>query len=120
MRSDIMSIKIQRLENTFIKKISEIIMTEVKDHNIKNITITSAKISSDLSYAKIYFATLQDDKVDEITKGLKKASPFIRTELAKRVDIRKMPELDFKYDESLDYGTKIENIIEKIKEDNNE
>lgn len=115
-----MSIKLERLSHTFVEEISKVLMSEVKDQDLKFITITDAKISSDLSYAKIYYTTLNEDKKDEINKSLEKASGFIRTKLCERVDIRKMPELHFVYDESIEYAKNIENIIENLKEDKNE
>ena len=112
-----MSIKTDRLGNVFVEEISKIIRTEVKDKNIEFVTITNVKISSDLSYAKVYFTTLKDDKRTEVTKALNKASKFIRTVLCSKVEIHKMPELNFVYDESIEYGNKIEKIISEIKEE---
>ena len=108
-----MSVKIDRLNNTFVEKISEIIHDEIKDSSIKMVTITDARVTNDLSYAKIYFTTLDDDK-KKVLNSLNKASAFIRTKLCEKVDIRKMPEINFVYDESIDYGKKIEDIIERI------
>jgi len=108
-----MSIKIERLNNTFTEEISKIIKEEVKDKNIGFVTITDSKITSDLSYAKIYFTTLDNDR-EKVTKALNKASSFIRSSLCDKVDIRKMPEIHFVYDESIEYGKKIEDIIERI------
>lgn len=116
-----MSIKLERLASTFVEEISKIIQEEVKDPDIKFITITSCKISSDLSYAKVYFTCLNDKRKEEILKDLNKASGFIRKELCERVEIRKMPELSFIYDDSIEYGNKIEQILEEIKkEEHNE
>lgn len=114
-----MSIKLERLQNTFVEEISKIIKNNIKDKDIQFVTITATKISSDLSYAKIYFTTLKDDKRQEITKSLNKASSYIRSELCQKINIRKMPELTFIYDESIEYGNKIENIIEELKESDN-
>ena len=114
-----MSIKLERLSHTFVEEISKVLMSEVKDNDLKFITITDAKISSDLSYAKIYYTTLKENK-KEIDEALNKASGFIRTKLCDRVEIRKMPELHFVYDESIEYAQNIENIIENLKEDKNE
>ena len=108
-----MSIKMERLNNLFVEKISEIIHNDVKDNDVKMVTITEARISNDLSYAKIYFTTLDDDR-QKVLDALNKASSFIRTMLCEKVQIRKMPELTFVYDESIEYGKKIEDIIERI------
>ena len=109
-----MSVKLERMQNEFVEKISMIIKEEVKDKDIDFVTITSARISSDLSYAKIYFTCLNLDKKLEIEKALNRASKFIEMKLSEITDIRKMPELTFKYDDSIEYGNKIEEIIEKI------
>ena len=108
-----MSVKIDRLNNEFVEKISNIVHNQVKDKDVNFVTITDAKITNDLSFAKIYFTTLDDDK-EKVTKALNKASSFVRGELAKVVSIRKMPEITFVFDESIDYGKKIEDILERI------
>lgn len=108
-----MSIKMDRLNTLFVEKISEILHNDVKDKNVKFVTITDAKITNDLSYAKIYFTSLDDDK-RKIEDVLNNASSFIRSTLCQKVQIRKMPEIHFVYDESLEYGKKIEGIIERI------
>lgn len=114
-----MSIKLERLSSTFVEEISKILSEEVKDPDIEFVTITSCTISSDLSYAKIYCTCLNDNKREEILKTLNKASSFIRKELCNRVEIRKMPELTFVYDKSIEYGNKIEQILEEIKKEEN-
>ena len=106
-----MSVKLDRLNNQFVEKISQIIHNEVKDKDF--VTITDVRITSDLSYAKVYFTTMDEDVV-KVSSALNKASSFIRGELCKIVEIRKMPELTFVYDESIEYGKKIETIIERI------
>jgi len=112
-----MSIKLERLGSTFVEEISKILKEEVKDPDIDFVTITSCTISSDLSYAKVYFTCLNDDKRDDVIKTINKASGFIRKELCNRVEIRKMPELSFVYDNSIEYGNKIEHILEEIKKE---
>lgn len=112
-----MSIKLERIQASFVEEISIILNQETRDEDFKYVTITSCSISSDLSYAKVYFTCLNDDKRDEIVKSLNNASGFIRKELCQRVDIRKMPELTFLYDKSIEYGNRIEEIIEEINAD---
>ena len=108
-----MSVKIDRLNNMFVEEISKIIHEEIKDKDIGFVTITDAKITSDLSFAKIYITSLDDNR-EKVLGALNKASSFIRTMLCDRVKIRKMPEIHFVYDESIEYGKKIEYIIERI------
>ena len=112
-----MSIKLDRLGHTFTEEISKVINEEVKDEDINFVTITAVDISSDLSYAKVYFTNLIDKDREKVTKALNRASSFIRGKLFDKVEIRKMPELTFVYDESIEYGKKIEKIIEDINGD---
>lgn len=113
-----MSIKTERLGNVLHKEISHILMTEVKDEDLKFVTITKVDLSSDLSYAKVYFTCLDLDKKEKIIKDINNASRFIRSELIKRkIEMRIIPELTFVYDDSIEYGNKIESIIEKIHEE---
>lgn len=109
-----MNIKQARLNNLFTKEISKIISEELKDKNLGFITITDTKVTSDLSYAKVYFTTL-NESVQKTANTLNKASGYIRTSLCDKINIRKMPEIHFVFDESIDYGKKIDNIIERIK-----
>ena len=112
-----MSIKIERLNHVIQEEISKILMLEVKDENIKFVTITGVDTTSDLSFAKIYYTVLNKDKLNEAQEALEKASSFIRTKLANSIEIRHTPELKFIYDTSIAYGEHIDELIEKIKEE---
>ena len=114
-----MSIKTQRIASNIVKEISYILAYEVKDNDIKFVTVTDCKLTTDLSYAKIYVTVLDNNKKETTLKALKDASGFIRKELAERIDIRHIPELEFVYDESIEYGKKIEDLIEKIHDEEN-
>lgn len=112
-----MSVKIERLNDQFQKEISIILQTEIKDQDIHFVTITGCEITNDLSFCKVYFTVLDDSKKETTLSALKGAASFIRGELSKRVQVRHTPELRFFYDESIEYGNKIEKIIEKINEE---
>ena len=112
-----MSIKIDRLNNSFVEHISRIIRTEIKDERISFVTITACKITNDLSFAKVYVTVLNDKERDNIIKLLNKASNFIERELSHKIEIRRMPNITFVYDESIEYANNIENIIERINSD---
>ena len=113
-----MSVKIERLNHKFAIEISNIIKEEVKDERIDFVTVTDVSITNDLSHAKVYVTVLKDEERDNAIKALNKARGFIEMELSQRVDVRKMPELKFVYDESIEYSNNIENIIERL--NNNE
>ena len=112
-----MSVKIERLNDQFQKEISIILQTEIKDQDIHFVTITGCDITNDLSFCKVYFTVLDDSKKESTLQALKGAASFIRGELSRRIEIRHTPELRFIYDESIEYGNKIEKIIEKINEE---
>lgn len=108
------NIKIERLNHAFQEEISMILMTEIKDEDIKFVTITGVDTTNDLSYAKIYFTVLDEEKKKTTLEALNGAASFIRGKLAERVEIRHTPELKFIYDDSIEYGEHIEKIIDKI------
>lgn len=113
-----MSIHIDRLNTIFLREISKILQTEIKDPNIKFVTVTGVEITNDLSFAKVYVTVLDEDNKKEIMKSLEKAKSYIRGQISKRVEIRHTPELRFIFDDSIEYGNKIEKIIKDLhKED---
>lgn len=114
------SIKIERLNHLIQQEISIILMEEVRDEDLKFVTITGCDTSSDYSYCKVYFTVLEENKKDAVLEALKGASPFIRSKLAERIEIRHTPELKFIYDTSIAYGEHIEKIIDQIHEDGRE
>ena len=110
-------VKIERYNDLFVREISMILQTEVKDQNIKFVTITDVDITNDLSFAKVYFTVLNKEYLDVTKDALKRASSYIRGKLSERIEIRHTPELIFVYDESIEYGEKIEKILESINEE---
>lgn len=111
-----MSVKIERIADNIQKELSYILQLEVRDEDIKFVTITDVHVTNDLSFAKVYITVLDDKKKEVTLKALKDAAGFLRKELAGRIDVRHVPELQFVYDESIDYGKKIETIIETLHE----
>ncbi len=85
-------------------------------------TVTDVEVSGDLQQAKVFISVLGDaDKREDTLKGLEKAKGFIRSELGQRIRLRKTPELFFEFDESIDYGNRIESLLHQIhKEEKNE
>lgn len=108
------SIKLERINSAIVREVSYILANEVKNQNIKFVTLTAAKTSNDLSYCKIYVTILDDSMKKEVMEALKGAKGFVRKALMDRIDIRQVPELDFVYDESIEYGRKIEQKIKEI------
>src|SRR5574344_611847 len=106
--------KIDRIESDMTRYISNILLTEARDEQLKDITITGCKVSHDLSYAKIYFTSLSSTDIVVLEKKVHASSHFIRGRLSEVMDLRQTPELHFLYDKSVAYGNKIEKIIKSI------
>lgn len=108
------NIRIKRLNHAFMEEISMILMEEVRDEDLKFVTITGCDITNDLSYAKVYFTVLDKDKKEKVLEDINNAASFIRGKLSERIETRHTPELKFIYDDSIEYGEKIEKIIDKL------
>ena len=114
------NIKLERIASQIVRELSSIFYEEVHNEILKNVTIIDARVTNDLSLAKVYYTFLGDyDKVT-IAAELKNASSFLRTELAKRMDLRNTPELRFEFDESTLYGEHIDEILQEIHSENRE
>lgn len=113
-----MSVKIERLNNLFLAELSKIIFKEIKNPIIKTVNLTAVEITNDLSFARVFFTCMDEDK-DKVLEELESAKGFLRTKLANTIEIRHTPELVFIYDSSIDYGMNIEKIIQKIHEKDN-
>jgi ribosome-binding factor A len=103
------------------KELGEIIGRKIKDPRIGFVTVTDVQVTGDLQQAKVFISVLGDDLQRENTlKGLAKAKGFIRSEIGQRIRLRKTPEITFEFDESIDYGNRIENLLYQIKEETKE
>lgn len=107
--------KIQRISSDIQKYISNILLNETRDDLLKSITITGCEVSSDLSYAKVYFTSLSNMNHKDLEKEMKEASPFIRGKLSNMIELRHTPQLNFVYDNSIEYGNRIEKKLKEIK-----
>ena len=107
--------KLEHLQTTILRTLTDIYRRDVKDDSIGFLTITEVRLTNDYSYLTIYYTVLgQDNKKEAARKALERSKGFVRGRLAQRVKMRKIPELIFKYDESLDYGNKIEEGLKKV------
>lgn len=108
--------RIDRLESIFFKEISSIVQFELNDPKIGFATVSDVKISPDLNNARVYVSFLGKNyaKRDGI-EALRRSKGYIKTELAHRIKIRKIPDLEFVVDDSLEKAQRIEDIINKNK-----
>ena len=112
------NVKQKRLEGTIRKNISDIIQFDVKDPNVGFVTITDVHVSNDHSYAKVYVSFLgKEERANAGLKALNRAKGHIRSELSKRLSIRRTPELIFEIDTAMENGRHIDELIAKIHEE---
>src|SRR5699024_12398097 len=88
---------------------------KLKDPRVGFVTVTDVEVTGELQEAKVYISVLGDEeKKEETLLGLAKAKGFIRSEIGKRIRLRKTPEISFEYDEALEYGNQIETILKDL------
>lgn len=107
-----MNLKGERVSSDMQREIANILLLDAKDEDFKHVTITACEVTNDLSFAKVYFTTTDNRK--KVEGDLNKAAGFFRSLLADRLQIRHTPELKFIFDESIEYGQKIEKIFEEL------
>lgn len=116
-----MSHRANRVGEQMKKELSEIIGRKMKDPRIGFVTVTDVQVTGDLQQAKVYISVLGDEEQKKKTlKGLAKATGFIRTEVGQRIRLRKTPEIIFEFDESIDYGNRIESLLHQLHENQDE
>jgi ribosome-binding factor A len=110
-----------RVADQLQKEIAELVFRRVKDPRAANVTISGIEVSGDLKHARVFFCVM-GSSADEGAKanavsGLEKAKGFIRQELGRRLSLRYIPQLEFVYDTSFEYGDKMERILKELLKD---
>lgn len=109
-----MSARTARIADQIQREIAELVRTEVRDPRVGLVTLTGVELSNDQSHAKIFFTVLgPPSAVAEAQQGLDRAAGFLRSQLAHRLTIRKVPELHFAYDESVERGVRLSRLIDE-------
>lgn len=110
------SIKNTRINSEVQRELSEIIRGELKDPRIHPMTtVVSVEVTPDLKFCKSYISVLGSGEAGSDTiKGLTSAAPFIRKELARRINLRNTPQLTFVLDQSIEYGVKMTRLIDEV------
>lgn len=113
-----MSRRTEKVAAEIVREISDIVANQLTDPRIGFVTFTDAEVSPDLSSARVYFTVLGDEKERKSTlAGLISARKFLRAELGRRLRLKRLPELTFVYDESVDYGMKIYDRLQQLKKE---
>ncbi|HEX5727010.1 MAG TPA: 30S ribosome-binding factor RbfA [Longimicrobiaceae bacterium] len=101
-----------RLNEQLREEISLLVRDAVRDPRVSLATITAVQTSPELDHAKVYFTALgSDEERAEILAGLRSAAPFIRSQLSKRLHVRRVPELHFELDRVLEEAQRIEQLL---------
>ena len=105
----------RRIAEQIQRELADLVRQELKDPRVSGlVTITDVEVSRDQSHAKVFFTLLGDARrIEETTEGLKRAAGFLRTQLAQRMKLRTIPQLDFKYDASVERGVRLTRLIDE-------
>ena len=110
--------RFERIGEEYKKEISNIINYKLKNPNVTGlISVTKVKVTNDLKYAKVYVSVLNSKNLEKTMQGLKDSAGFIRSQVAKTVNLRITPQLVFELDDSIEYGARIDSILDKIMKD---
>ncbi len=105
----------ERLSALILAELADLLRRKVQDPRLEGVTLTGVDVSPDLSLAKIFFSLLEGGRRGEVEKGLQKAAPFLRKELASRLQIKTVPRLVPVYDASLMEGAHMEKVIRQVR-----
>lgn len=104
----------RRIADQIQRELSDILRLELKDPRVGMVTLTDVEVTQDQSLAKVFFTTLGGaDRVQDATEGLQHAAGFLRSELARRMRLRTVPQLRFEFDESVERGMRLTRLIEE-------
>jgi ribosome-binding factor A len=106
-----------RLGDQIRTEASDILAREVHDPGVGFVTLTRVSVTADLQIARVYYTTMAAGEARKDTaRALQRATPFVRRQLAGRLGLRRMPEIEFRFDESIAHQARIEQLIHDIHE----
>ena len=114
------SINLTRINNEVMRELSNIIRTEIKDPRIAPLTsVIATEVAPDLKTCKAYISVLGDEKAcNDTIEGLRSAEGYIRSLLARTVNLRNTPEIKFILDKSIEYGVNMSKLIDEVNSEN--
>ena len=96
------------------RELGTIVHAMVRVHGLPSVSVSDVEITRDMAHAKVFVTALQSERAKEAMKGLKELTPEIRHELSRSVKMRHTPELHFHYDDSVDRGERIDNLLRDL------
>jgi ribosome-binding factor A len=102
----------ERVGEEIRQELTQLIARDVHDPGVGFVTLTRVKVSPDLQMARVYYTSMGDDKVRrETQRALDRATPFLRRHIGSRVRLRRVPELRFEFDRTVEHTDRIERIL---------
>jgi len=108
----------QRVSDLLREEVADIIMYKLKDPRVGFITVTGADVTADLKMASVYISIMKDEEKETTLNILNSAKSFIRSELSKRLRMKFIPAIEFRLDSSIEYGYKIDSLLNEIRKKN--
>jgi ribosome-binding factor A len=103
----------RRIAEQVQRELTDIIRLELKDPRVGLVTITDVEVTPDHGLARVFFTLLGDEAmIEETTRGLRNAAGFLRSQLARRFEMRSVPQLEFVYDASVERGARLSQLID--------
>ena len=103
----------QRVADQIQRELAPLLRDEIKDPRVGRVTVTAVEVSADLSHAKVFFTHLAGrERAEEATQGLQHSAGFLRSELSHRLQLYSVPQLHFAYDDSIESGLRLSQLID--------
>lgn len=106
--------RIDRINKEFLRAISELLRSRVKNEEVKEAMLTMVSVSRDLGYAKVFYTLIDESRKDIVQKSLESAAGLIRSILGREMHLRTVPELHFFYDDSETKARKMDELLDSI------
>ena len=110
-----------RVGDQVLREISDLLLRKVKDPRLKDVTLTDVSVSKDLRRAHVYYSIFgTGEQKKQAQEGFESATGYIRKKIGERLQLRYVPDMQFQYDTSLEYGQKMERILEELNPEKDE
>ena len=110
-----------RVGDQIRSELALLIAREVHDPGVGFVTLTRVSVTADLQQARVYYTSMGDERAQrETARALRRAAPFLRRQLGQRIRLRRVPELEFFYDQSIEQNDRIERILQELKAERHE
>jgi len=105
-----------RVGDLILQELSYVLQRKVKDPRLESITLTRVQVTADLRYARVFYSVLATEEVKvAMAAALESARGYVKRELGRRLQLRRMPDIAFCYDDSLEHGSRIQRLLSELK-----